>query len=87
MRTAPYVKHLAILVRVGSRVLSDCRGWCFRVLQQCGTTGFYSSGQNVRYLCPTSQSKGLPAVPAGKISFLLQVSDFVVGNLAGNPLP
>ncbi len=35
----------------------------------CG--GLSGSSQNVLYSCPTSQSKGLPAVPAGKVSFFI----------------
>ena len=36
----------------------------FPVVRQCGTAG--CSGSNI-LICPTSQSKGLPAVPAGKV--------------------
>jgi len=38
-------------------------------------------------LCPTSQSKGLPAVPAGEVFVFLKVSGSAVGHRAGSPLP
>jgi len=40
----------------------------FSVVRQCGAAGFSGSGQ-ASSSCPTSQSKGLPAVPAGEVGF------------------
>jgi len=36
------------------------------VVRHCGAAGFSGSGPNI-LICPTSQSKGLPAIPAGEV--------------------
>ena len=47
--------------------------------------GYFGFEQNALYPCPTSQSKGLPAVPAGKVSFFHRQAASLYA-ISGQPL-